>query len=410
MTEGGSGAADGRRLVALAGLAFALVSLDQGILPPLLPLVASRLDTPPARASVLVTAYAVGAGLLPLLAGPWSDRRGRAAALVAGLLLFSAGGALFAIASALPAALAARALSGMGAGVVSFSVTAAVGDVVEYRDRTRAMATLVAANLTALIAGPALIAIAPPLVSPPVVFASLAALGLPLAVVLRAAAPAMPRREPSGPRPSYAAFFRRRETRLGLAVSFLSSAAIAPPIVFLSSWLVARHGFDLRDVGLVYLAGCAAPLLSAAIAGRLARRFPNREMIVVSSLPLAAAVLLVAPMADVATFFVPVLFAIAVLVQTVRSAALQSLHTALVAESERGSYVVLKNSFAQAGIAAGALLGGLFYGSGERFLSVAALSAAAAVLSAVATLPLREDALPGREGASPLHRAGVPPV
>ena len=412
MTDGAPAAPDGRRrFVALSALSLALVSLDQGIPPPLLPSFAQSLATSPALASRLVSCYAVGAGVLPLLAGPWSDRRGRAAPLVAGLFLFFAGDLCFVAARSLLAASLARAITGTGAGLVSFSVTSAIGDLVSYRGRTSAMATLMAANLTALIAGPALVALIGPGVPAVSFFAAFAALAVPAGIAVKGAAALLGSAPPDASRfIPYFEFFRRRDAALGLAVAFFSSAAIVPPIVFLSSYLDHSFGFGVRDVGLVYLAACASPLLSAAFSARLSRRFSNRALIAGTAAPLAAAILLLEPLARFGTIAVPVLFAVAALVQTVRAAALQSLHTALVPEIERGSYIVLKNAVAQGGIAAGAFAGGFAFGDGSSFLGVAAISAAAAILSALATLPILEHRLPGRGEAFAVHREGLPPV
>ena len=113
-----------------------------------------------------------------------------------------------------------------------------------------------------------------------------------------------------------------------------------------------------------------------------------------SAAPLAAAILLVEPFSKLSRVSVPALFFIAVLVQAVRAASLQSLQTALIAGPERGAYIVLKNSISQAGIAAGVVAGGALFADGGSFLPVAWLSAAAGLLSGLFALPIREDISP----------------
>jgi MFS family permease len=100
--------------------------------------------------------YGLTQGLLQIPFGLLSDRVGRKAMIVAGLLLFAAGSAVAALSTSIGGVIVGRALQ--GAGAVGSVILALVADLTSEENRTKAMAlvgiSIGASFIVALVAGP----------------------------------------------------------------------------------------------------------------------------------------------------------------------------------------------------------------------------------------------------------------
>jgi EmrB/QacA subfamily drug resistance transporter len=146
---------DGRITVAFAAIVLAMLPavLDQTILATALPTIAARLGRL-ADVSWVVTAYVVAAAASTPLWGRLGDRHGRKGLLELALTLFLTTSAICGAAQDITVLVVARALQGAAAGGLMTLAMAAVGDLVEPRERARYQGYIAAAFAVATVVGP----------------------------------------------------------------------------------------------------------------------------------------------------------------------------------------------------------------------------------------------------------------
>ncbi|MEA5446110.1 MFS transporter [Gammaproteobacteria bacterium AB-CW1] len=129
-----------RAVGALSGV-FALRMLGIFMVFPVLAVWAADLpDATPALIGLALGVYGITQALFQIPMGALSDRFGRRRIIVAGLLIFAAGGLVAASAETIWGVIAGRALQ--GAGAIAAAITALVADITPARFRTRAMAVI----------------------------------------------------------------------------------------------------------------------------------------------------------------------------------------------------------------------------------------------------------------------------
>jgi EmrB/QacA subfamily drug resistance transporter len=147
---------DGGKIpVAFAAIVLAMLPavLDQTILATALPTIAARLGRL-TDVSWVVTAYVVAAAVSTPLWGRLGDRHGRKRLLELSLTLFLTASAICGAAQGITVLVLARALQGVAAGGLMTLAMAAVGDLVEPRERARYQGYIAAAFAVATVVGP----------------------------------------------------------------------------------------------------------------------------------------------------------------------------------------------------------------------------------------------------------------
>jgi predicted MFS family arabinose efflux permease len=139
-------------LLVLGFLTFASVYANVVIVPVLV-LIAGEFGTSTGTAGLVAAAYGVPGIVVAVIAGPYSDRLGRKWFLVGGSLLMGIATLLSALATSFEVLVLTRALAGMGASVIFPNVNATIGDVYPYRERGRAISTVIGMNTMASIVG-----------------------------------------------------------------------------------------------------------------------------------------------------------------------------------------------------------------------------------------------------------------
>jgi EmrB/QacA subfamily drug resistance transporter len=134
-------------------LAMLPAVLDQTVLATALPTIARDLGRV-TDVSWVVAAYVVAAAAATPLWGKLGDRHGRKQLLIGALGLFLAASAVCGVASSLTMLIASRAVQGVAAGGLMSLAMAAVGDLVEPRERGRYQGYVVTTFAAATIAGP----------------------------------------------------------------------------------------------------------------------------------------------------------------------------------------------------------------------------------------------------------------
>ncbi|RJK96427.1 Bcr/CflA family efflux MFS transporter [Vallicoccus soli] len=129
------------RLV-LLGLVTALGPLSIDLYLPAFPELADELATSEAAVQLTLTACVVGLALGQLVAGPWSDARGRKAPVVAGLLAWSAASLACAVAPSITTLTLLRLAQGLAGAIGAAVARAVVRDLADGDQLTRAYARL----------------------------------------------------------------------------------------------------------------------------------------------------------------------------------------------------------------------------------------------------------------------------
>lgn len=139
-------------LAVLGALTFASVYASV-VIAPVLTQIAGEFEVTTGTAGLLVAAYGAPGVLVSLVSGPFSDRFGRTRFLIGGSLCMGAFTLLGAFAASFAVLIALRVVAGVGAALIFPNVSAIVGDNFPYRDRGRAMSTVIAFNTMAGVVG-----------------------------------------------------------------------------------------------------------------------------------------------------------------------------------------------------------------------------------------------------------------
>ncbi|MDO8506092.1 MAG: MFS transporter [Candidatus Limnocylindria bacterium] len=139
-------------LAVLGALTFTSVYATV-VISPVLTQIASEFDISTGTAGLVVAAYGAPGVIVALISGPYSDRFGRKRFLVFGSGIMGLFTLLAAFATSFPLLLGLRAIAGIGASLIFPNVSAMVGDNFSYRERGRAMSTVIGFNTMASVIG-----------------------------------------------------------------------------------------------------------------------------------------------------------------------------------------------------------------------------------------------------------------
>src|SRR4029079_17793382 len=127
----------GRAGAALVGIAFFVTMIGTTLPTPLYPSYAEMFHIDELATTLIFATYPLGVTGGLLLFGHWSDELGRRPMLLAGLVASGASAAVFLLPSSLLWLYLGRLLSGLSAGIVTGTATAAIVDLLP-EDRKRA--------------------------------------------------------------------------------------------------------------------------------------------------------------------------------------------------------------------------------------------------------------------------------
>ena len=139
-------------LFVLGFLAFSAV-YNGLVMSPVLEQMAREFGITTGTAGLVVAAYGAPGIAVALIAGPYSDRIGRKPFLVVGPLLMGVATIASAVAPTFALIVAARIASGVGASVLFPNINATVADIYPFRERGKAVATVIGLNTMASVVG-----------------------------------------------------------------------------------------------------------------------------------------------------------------------------------------------------------------------------------------------------------------
>ncbi|MFK4790896.1 MFS transporter [Microbacterium sp. ZW T5_56] len=142
-----------RRAIPATALAFLVTMMGTTIPTPLYSLYSAELNFTPLTVTILFAVYAVGVVGALLAFGRLSDDIGRRPVMIFALLLAAASAVIFLLPPSLPLLITARIISGLGAGLMSGTGTAAIMDLFPADRRTLAGTIAVISNTGGLALG-----------------------------------------------------------------------------------------------------------------------------------------------------------------------------------------------------------------------------------------------------------------
>ena len=365
---------------------------------PLLLDIAREFGTSTGSAGAVVAAYGVAGILVPLLMGPYSDRRGRKRLLVAGAVIQGMGTLLGAVAPTLEVLVASRLIGGIGWSLIYPNVSAVVGASAAKGTRGRAMSAMIGMNTMATIAGVPVAGLVADASTWRYSLGLVAVLAFGSALIVSRWLPGdLPQAATTGVATLYRRIFSSRSATAVLLSSFLGSIFWFTWVTFFVVYFQQTHAMSLAAASSLGLTLGFGILIGSQVGGRLGDRFGHRAVaaasIVVAGTLIAALTNLGLPLAVAA--------ALNLLVSAVigaRFAANQALLSEQVPLA-RGTVFALSSSFASLALVLGAAVGGLLVDR-SGFGAVGMLCLGLGVIVAVLTVTLVvED--PHSDTASP---------
>ncbi len=366
-------------LTALGFLSFASVYTNV-VVSPVLVEVGREFGVSTGTAGLLVAGYGLPGIVIALFAGPLSDRNGRKPFLLWGAVVMAVLTLAGTLATNFALLLATRVVAGVGASVIFPNVNATVGDTFPYRERGRAMSTIIGTNTLAAIIGIPVAGIIADAITWRASLALVGGLGLVAALVVsRLLPPGAPHAMNVPPRELYARIFRDPSARAALVSSLLGAMFWFTWATYLVAFFQQTFGLSASLASTVALTSGLGVLVGSQFGGRLGDRIGHRP-VVGWSIAIAGVLLFLETN---------------VLVGLVAAAALNFLlssasgarfatNTALLSElapNARGTMMAVNSSIVSVGIVAGTTAGGILV-DGLGFGALGILSFGAALGSA----------------------------
>jgi len=185
----------------------------------------------------------------------------------------------------------------------------------------------------------------------------------------------------------YVGFLTFHTTRNALMSAFFASAGTMGFLAYIGVWLNDAFGISSKQVGLIFLVSGAAALLASPFAGALSDKIGKRPQFILSNIGLAL-FLIILPKANgkITLFGICGLISLSA---AFRQGPMEALLTEIVPKEMRGTFIALKNSFSQLGIALAALASGLLF-EHSGYFAVCLLCAAANMAAAGMIFLLRD--------------------
>ena len=145
-----------RLVLAATILGSSMAFVDGSVVNVALPAIQGHLGAGTAEAQWVVNAYLLMLGALVLVGGGMADRYGRRRVFVIGVALFAAASIGCGLAPAMPALVAARAVQGVGAALLTPASLALIGATFDEHERSRAIGVWAGFGALTAAAGPVL--------------------------------------------------------------------------------------------------------------------------------------------------------------------------------------------------------------------------------------------------------------
>lgn len=321
----------------------------------------------PQQFSMLVSSYAFAAFVAGLVGALFIDRFDRRHALMVLYAGFTVGTLVCALAPSYSIFLAARALTGAFGGTLGAVILATIGDIIPFERRGSAISkVMIAFSAAAIVGVPAGIFLAGNYgVSMP--FWVVGVLSCFFFIVSFFTVPslrghlvevdgAQVNASPSEVILSVSTDPNQRSALLFSLVLILGHFTIIP---FIAPYLQLNVGFTENEVALLYAIGGCVTVVCMPIFGRLADKFGHSTIFTVASVGAFFSIYAITNLPEVALVTALVIAASFFMVASGRNIPATTLVTSVVKPDKRGSFMSIRQSVNEAGLALSSLIAGL---------------------------------------------------
>lgn len=336
------------------------------IISPILPEIASELNTPKSLLGYLITVYATMIGVCAIIMGPLSDKIGRRKILLIGSSGMTVALLLHSMADNFTSLLILRAFAGMAGGVLSGSAVSYVGDYFPYEKRGWANGWIMSGIAMGQILGIPLGTFLAEFYGfkfPFILFGIIMGVTT-ILIFFRLPQPNVELQVSKITLKStfskYANLLKVGEIKSVAFSYLLMFLSLSIFLIYLPDWLVEEFGVSLSEIGWVFFAGGIVNAITGPNAGKLSDRIGRKNMIIFSCLGLATLMALTTYI--ITSFWVAyIAFPVAMLLIAMRISPFQALSSELVKSNNRGSLMSLLVAIGNVGSGlAGSLAGPLY--------------------------------------------------
>ena len=351
-------------------------------------------------AGLAVAAYGAPGIAVAVVAGPYSDRLGRKPFLVAGPAIMGVATLLAAFAPSFGLIVAGRILSGVGAAVIFPNSNATIADTFPFRERGRAIATVIGLNTMASVIGVPVAGIVSEATSWRVSLAIVGVLSIAAAVVVLLQLPnAQGTNREARIRALYALIVRDRSAIAAIVSSFLGALYWFTWATYLVVYFQRAFALSEGVASTVALTQGLGVIVGSQVGARLGVRLGHRR-IVAGAIVISAIILFLLTNLPVPLVIAALLNLLLSGVIGARFATNNALMSEQVPEA-RGTMLALSASLQSMAVVVGATVGGLMidgpgFGLLGAFCLAVALASAFIVLRFVREEPIDLEVQPLR--------------
>lgn len=371
--------AERRTLLGTLGfLSFASVYAHV-VMIPVLVVIGGEFGITPGAAGVLVASFAIPGIVIPVIAGPFSDRYGRKLFLTGGAALMGLATLGSALSGTFEEVMLTRAIAGIGASLTFPNVNAAIGDTFPYRERGKAFSTVIAMNTFATIAGIPLAGIVAEATSWRISVAIVGALAVMASLgLIRFLPGGRPGGEPRRARALFGRVLTDRSALAAISSSFMGALFWFTWGTFLVLFFERTFDLSLGQASTVALTLGLGTLVGSQVGGRLGDRIGHKP-VVAGGIVGAGLLLLVLTNLPLPLAFAAALNLLLSAVIGARFTTNIALLTEQIPEA-RGTLLAISSSVVSVGIVAGASIGGILV-DGPGFGALGIFCATVALIS-----------------------------
>lgn len=341
---------EGWLLAALAAVQFTAV-LDFMIIMPLGPRYMDVFQISPGQFGLIVSAYALAAGISGIVAGFFVDRFDRKRALMFLYAGFTLGTLFCGMAQSYEALVAARVVAGAFGGVTMGLVMAVIGDVIPEERRGRAMGIVMSSFSLASICGVPIGLYLANTIDWHVPFFALTGLCVLVIFGMAAAMPSLRGHinqiSTESPGERMSAIVRERHNQLALLFMAMLMCTGFTVFPFLASYMVKNVGLTEKQLPLIYLCGGICTLVSMNLIGRWADRVGKRRVFITMMLLSMIPVLIVTNLPHVALALALLISTIFMVCSSGRTVPAMAMLTASIEPRYRGGFMSINSSVQQ---------------------------------------------------------------
>jgi predicted MFS family arabinose efflux permease len=369
-------------LFILAAIQFTTI-VDFLIMLPLGPQYMRVFSISPSQFGLMVSAYAISAGVFGIIAAFFLDRFDRKPALLWLYSGFTVGTLCCALAPSYHSLVAARFVAGAFGGVAGGLILAIIGDVIPLERRGAAMGLVMSSFSVASICGVPLGLLLASHLSWHMPFFALTGLSL---LIVAAAAKVMPHLRShlihaGDEHPAARMLTILKHKDHGMAFVFMAVLTCAGFLVFpyISNYMVANVGMTEQQLPLIYLCGGVCTLFTMNLIGRWTDRAGKKRVFVIMSLSTAVPIITLTNLPHVAVWIAVSVSTLLMICMSGRMVPAMALMTGSIEARYRGGFMSINSSVQQlaSGVAAytsGLILGQSSTGEITRYWVVGLLS------------------------------------